>query len=135
MHTKDGWNVIEIGPRVGGYRHNLYSSSYGINHVVNDFLNRADIEPVINEQARGYTTLLKLYARKEGQLKEIIGKETVENLESFISIKQDVHVGDDVRLAKNNGDPVFEVVLFNESYDKLLQDVATIEKQLHFEVA
>jgi len=135
MQTSSGWKIIEIGPRVGGYRHNLYSSSFGINHVVNDMLVRADITPTMQTDSKGYTTLLKLYARTEGTLQSVDGKEILESLESFVSVKQDVHTGDAVKFAKNNGDPIYEVVLFNASYDVLMNDIAIIERDVIFNVA
>jgi biotin carboxylase len=134
MCVKGKWKIIEIGPRIGGYRHNLYSNSYDINHIMNDILIRADMLPVIDHTPKGFTTLLKLYAKNEGTLTAIEGQEIMEGVESFVSTKQDIKVGEQVRFAKNNGDPVYETILFNEDYIRLEEDIRRIEDSLIMEV-
>ena len=47
MRTEHGWKVIEVGPRIGGFRHNMYDLSYGIDHTANDILIRIPRKPKI----------------------------------------------------------------------------------------
>ena len=36
IRMEGGWKVIELSPRMGGFRHSLYEFSFGINHTIND---------------------------------------------------------------------------------------------------
>ena len=130
MKTPRGWKVIELGPRIGGYRHDIYNLSYGINHIVNDIRNRAGEVPEVPSDVLAHTVVFNIYARKEGVLESIDGLETVKALPSFVSVRQLLFLGDEARFAKNNGDPVFEVILSNADETQFLADIATLEREL-----
>ena len=66
MRTEDGWKVIEMGPRIGGFRHEMYDLSYGIDHSLNDILIRIPKQPILPKKVRGYTAVMQFYAQKEG---------------------------------------------------------------------
>lgn len=134
MKTPSGWKVIELGPRVGGYRHDIYNLSYGINHLVNDILNRAGEEPEIPEKLLSHTAVFNIYARQEGVLESIEGLDQIEELSSFISLAQTMQVGDTLRFAKNNGDPVLEVTLSNPNRRKLETDIHMLQQALVLQV-
>lgn len=40
LKTNQGWKLVEIGARLGGFRNYLYSQAYGIDHTKNDLLNK-----------------------------------------------------------------------------------------------
>lgn len=134
MKTPQGWKVIELGPRMGGYRHDMYNMSYGINHIANDLLIRADIQPHVPLEILGTTAVFNIYAKSEGKLISTSGKEKIERLESCVSIKKMLKDGDHLRFAKNNGDPVFEVTFFNTNLNQLEKDIQALEKNLHINV-
>lgn len=134
MRTEDGWKIIELGPRIGGYRHDLYMRSFGINHIMNDITNRGGEPVFINREAKGHAALLNIYARSEGTFQDFSGLDTVKDLASFVEANQTLQPGAQLFFAKNNGDPVFEISLFNENYDKLLEDIATVDKTLTINV-
>ena len=134
MKTKDGWKIIELGPRIGGFRHEIYSKTYGINHIMNDILNRGGEAPVVPTETLAYTAFLNIYAREEGILTSVAGTDVVKRLPSLLSMKQCAQVGEEVLFAKNNGDPVFEVFLSSESAFGLEQDIATVEQALQLNV-
>ena len=135
MKLDDAWKIIEVGPRVGGYRHELYSLSYGINHLMNDILNRAGQRPIIPKKIVSYTTILKIHAKEEGILVNTMGINEVCKLASYVSHKQAYEIGDEVMFAKNNGDPVYEFLLNNANQERLLEDIQCIEKAIHLAVA
>jgi hypothetical protein len=113
--TNGTWKIIELGPRIGGYRHDLYKLSFGINHIMNDILIRADEKPIVPKEARGYSALFNIYGRSEGTLMSVGGVDEVKKLSSFVSIKQVLAVGEKALFAKHNGDQVFDILLFNEN--------------------
>lgn len=134
MKTAHGWKVIELGPRIGGYRHDIYFESYGINHIMNDVLNRAGELKIVQNHLKKYTAVFNLYARDEGVLTEVKGLAAVANLASYVWHKQALWPGDKLRFAKNNGDPVIELLLSHASQDQFEADVAQMEALLDIQV-
>jgi len=130
MKLAQGWKVIELGSRIGGYRHDIYKLSYGINHIMNDINNRAGEVPEIPTKLLAYTAVFNIYAREEGTLTHIEGVNEVKNLASFVSMKQSLHEGQSVLFAKHNGDPVFEIILSNTNKDQFDKDVSKMQDSL-----
>jgi len=135
MRTTRGWKVIEIGPRIGGYRHEMYGLSYGMNHIMNDLLNRAGVEPEVPDTAPRHTAVFRTYAHEEGRLVAIHGTEKIEQLPSFVSMKLRYKKGDMLKFAHNTGDAAIEVTLCNDDESQLEADIHTIEQVLHIETS
>jgi biotin carboxylase len=134
MHTPNGWRVIEVGPRIGGYRPELYSLTIGLNHIANDIVNRMGITPEIPEIVLNHAAVLQMYAHEEGRLKKVHGLDKIEQLPSFVSMKQRFQEGDMLYFARNNGHPAFEVMLCHKDEAQLQKDLKTIEQVLHIEL-
>lgn len=134
MKTQAGWKIIEVGPRIGGYRHEIYGLSYGINHIVNDVLNRGGQDPVIPNSVKTHTAVLNIYAREEGILASISGLDAVKRLESLEWIKQGIEQGELAQFAKNNGDPVLHVLLSNINPQRLAADIRRFEQLIDIRV-
>lgn len=128
IKADDGWKVIELGPRIGGFRHKMYKFSYGIDHQLNDVLIRIPKKPILPKKLRGYSAAMKFFARKEGVITEIKNIKTIQELKSFKEISQRYKVGDRATFAKNGGKPIFEVILFNKDRSDLLADIRRIEQ-------
>jgi D-alanine-D-alanine ligase-like ATP-grasp enzyme len=134
MRTASGWKIIELGPRIGGYRYELYDRAYGINHIANDILNRGGEEPSIPTEVRNYVSVFDIYAHEEGILKAIHGIDVVEKLASFTYSRQNIYVGEAALFARNNGDVVYNVMLSHSDKVQLEADVEVLEKVLVLEV-
>jgi hypothetical protein len=134
MKTNKGWKIIEVGPRIGGYRHELYSLSHGMSHIVNDILNRAGQQPEIPERPKRHAAIYKTYGHEEGILASIEGLEIIQKLPSYINMKAPFKFGDEIRFAHNNGDAVIEITLCHESPGQLAKDIKTIENSLDIRV-
>lgn len=135
MRLQDGrWKIIELGPRIGGYRHDIYEHGYGINHIANDIVNRLDLPVEVPTEPLGFTAMYNIYARSEGKIKSISGLEDVSKLASTVKVNQTLNVGDRALFAKHNGDVVFEVLLFNENKAAFDSDSEKVEKQLTIEI-
>jgi hypothetical protein len=133
MRTDNGWKVIEIGPRVGGFRQALYTGSFGIDHSLNDVLNRIGKKPIIQKKQRGYTAVLKFYARQEGYLKTLKGLKKIQKLSSFQEMKRHKTLGSRCTFAKNGGKAVCDIILFNKVRSELLADIKRTEDLLKIE--
>lgn len=127
MRTPKGWKIIEVGPRIGGYRHELYALSHGMNHIANDVVNRAGLLPDIPAAPSNFAAIFKTYARQEGALQQIKGLEAVKNLPSYVAMKVPYTPGDVLKFARNNGDAVVEVTLCHQSAAQLQADIRTLE--------
>lgn len=134
MKTPHGWKIIEVGPRIGGYRHNLYSMSHGVNHILNDILNRGGRVPVIPKKIKHYTAIFKTYAREEGPLGAIQGLEIAKKLPSLTAMNIPFRKGDALKFARNNGDAPIEITLCHPSADQLQSDIETLKECIQVEV-
>lgn len=134
MKLPTGWKVIELGSRIGGYRHDLYTLGYGINHIMNDILNRANEVPEISTVVLNHAAAFNIYAHEEGMLESIEGVEGIKQLASFVSIKQSFHEGQQVLFAKHNGDRVFEVILSHDNKEQFDKDVQFMQDTLILKV-
>ncbi|MFH1189025.1 MAG: ATP-grasp domain-containing protein [bacterium] len=133
MKTSNGWKVIELGPRKGGFRHQMYSLSYNINHTMNDILIRIPEKPIIPKKIKGYTAAMKFFAKKEGKLIKLTGLKKAEELKSFYSLKISKKLGEQCRYAKHGGRSVFNIILFNPDRSKLLADIHRLEQMIKIE--
>lgn len=134
MKTSKGWRIIEVGPRVGGYRHDIYQLSYGINHIMNDILNRADEQPDVPTKLLRHTAVFNIYAPQEGILKQVHGIDAIQKLPSYVSHSQVIGLGELTLFAKNNGDPVFEITLSHPTKAQFDVDITKLEKEIGFAV-
>lgn len=130
LQTENGWKVIEVGPRMGGYRHLMYKLSYGIDTTANDIAVRTPKKLHIPKREKGHTAVLKFYAKKEGMIKNTTGIKKVRELKSFYSVNINKKVGDRAIFAKHGGKEIFRVILFNKERSKLLADIRRCEQMI-----
>lgn len=124
------WKIIEIGSRVGGFRHKMYKLSFGFSHALNDLLIRIPRKPLISKKRLGYTAVMKWFAKKEGRLVTIRGIKKAKSLESFYDIAINKQKGDICRFAKHGGISVFNITLHNKDRSKLLADIRRLEQNV-----
>lgn len=129
------WKIIELGPRIGGYRHDIYDYGFGINHIANDIVNRIGLPVAISTKPLGYTATYNIYARTEGIIQNLSGYDEVSQLPSVVRISQLLHVGDQALFAKHNGDVVFEVFLCNADKEQFESDCEKVESLLTIDIA
>jgi len=131
IKTARNWKVIEVGPRIGGFRDTLYSTSYGIQHGLNDILVRIPQKPIIPKKILGHSVAMKFFAKQEGTITKISGIKKIQTLESFHTLTINKKIGDKAIFAKNGGKSVFNIILFNKERSKLLADIRRLEKIIH----
>ena len=135
MRVDDDWKIIEVGPRLGGFRDTLHSLSCDINHTMNDIAVRIPRKPVIPKKCKGFATVIKWFSEKEGKIVEMKGVKKIEDLESFYSIKINKKIGDRAVFARNAGRSIFNLFLYNQDRSKLLADIRRVEKMVKIKVA
>ena len=135
IKTEEGWKIIEIGPRIGRFRHEMYKRSFGINHCLNDLLiHLPNRQPIVLSKAIGHTAAFTFFADQEGEITSIEGLDDVRALESFKSLKEGVKVGEQAKFSRNGGTMVIEVVLSNENYDQFSADISALESSVKIRV-
>lgn len=134
MKIDDDWKLIEIGPRVGGFRDKLHRLSCDIDHSLNDILIRLPKKPIIPKKCKGYAATMKWYAKKEGTLTKLRGMKRSQLLKSFVDISINKKIGDTCTFAKNGGKAVFTITLYNAERSKLLADIRRVEQLVEIEV-
>ncbi len=134
MRTEDGWKVIELGPRIGGFRHTMYELSHGIDHTKNDLLLHLGEKPFIPKKRQSYVAVLQFYGKKEGILSNIRGIRKIKTLQSFQNITHHIKPGGKCRYAKHGGKSVCDVILSNKKRSELLADIRRVEQMINIDV-
>jgi len=135
IHTAEGWYIIEIGPRIGRFRHEMYGLSYGLDHSLNDMLIHMGKEPLIKAEPIAFTSAFTFFAKKEGVIKEINGVDEAKNIDSYILHRDgEARVGGTAKYARNGGKLVVEFILSNKDQEKLIQDITALESMIEIVV-
>ena len=134
MKVDDEWKIVEIGPRVGGFRHKLHQLSCDIDHSLNDILIRIPRKPIIPKKCKGFAATLKWFPKEEGVIERLKGIKKIRELKSFVDITVNKKVGDRCHFSKNGGKAVFDVTLYNDERSKLLADIRRVEKLVDIQI-
>jgi len=134
MKTEKGWKVVELGPRLGGFRQTLYKLAYNIDVTACDIKIRIPKKFNITKTPIGNAVAMKFFAKKEGVIKSIVGVKKAQDLKSLYDISVNKKVGDRATFAKNGGKSVFNIIMHNKDRSKLLADVRRLEQMVKIEV-
>ena len=133
MKTEQGWKVIELGPRAGGFRDFMYRFSYGIDHYANDIAIRAGKQPKIPRKLQNHVAVFEIFAKQEGLISNITGSKKIRELQSFHHIENNKKIGDKALYAKHGGSSILNLFLFNKDRSELLADIRRMEQMLKIE--
>ncbi len=134
MKIDDEWKIIEVGARMGGFRHVLHKLSCDINHSLNDILVRVPKRTIVPKKCKGFACAMKWFAKKEGKIVELKGIKKIEGLESFHQIDVRLKVGDKALFARNGGRSVFNLFMYNADRSKLLADIRRAELLINIKI-
>ena len=123
FYTKNGWMIIELGPRAGGQRHDIYLHAYGIDHALNEMRLKAGLPVDMKHYKTGHAATVNVYPETAGTIDKIIGLSKTRELASVKYINQNLKVGNYADLSQNGGKLVIDGLLSNENYNDLLIDL------------
>lgn len=126
-NTRAGWKIIEIGPRVGRYRIEMYRETYEIEHSDNDIKIRLGLKPTISETPKAFCSVYSIYPSAEGTLERIDNFDAIRTLPSLVYIRRLVDDGVEVRHAKHGGHALGEVILAHADKSQFEQDCKWFE--------
>ncbi len=132
--TKYGWKIIELGPRAGGYRQEMYELAYGIDHAYNEYLLKIGLMPEINDKPIGYSTIVNIYADTEGIIESVDGIDEAKKNPSIAWLELRKKPGDMALFCGNGGIFVVDGVLSNKDLGKLNIDVETVRKLIKINI-
>lgn len=127
LQTADGFKVVEVAPRLGGFRHKLYWHAFGIDHALNDILVRLPKKISLPKKIKGYSAAMKFFAKEEGRLQKLKGLKKIKTLKSFVELQLKKRPGDRCYFAKNGDQSVFNLIMFNKNRSALLADIRRAE--------
>lgn len=135
--TKDGWKIIEVGPRVGRFRELMYRASYGIEHGYNDLLVHCGLAPILDERSQKFTAAYSIYPSEEGVLEEITHHQDVASYMNDIRYERldESKLRQPVAFAKNGGHALYEVVFTSENAEQFSKECEWFETYVHTRVA
>lgn len=128
FYTPQGWKIIEVGARIGGYRAALYSEAYGSDHFYNDLAIHLGQKPIMPGEPLQHAAGFNIYAEDEGIIESIMGIAESSKLESVVSIESHAESGDHARFASNGGRYVVDGILSNKDPQKLEEDMTKIRE-------
>lgn len=132
--TAQGWKIIELGARIGGYREGLYREAYGVEHHYNDLANRVGMKPKISRTPIKHARAENIFADMEGVIVAIEGLAAAQKLESTVFVEKHANVGDEALFAHRGGDLLVDAILSNEDQEQLDRDVAELRRLIKIKV-
>ncbi len=128
MRTQQGWKVIEVGARVGGFRDRLLNTAFGFHHTGNDFRIHLGKKPVIKRKRLKHVGFIKFFPKKPGRLMALHGIKKVEEMRAVIKVTQNKKVGDFCGLSRYGHPYVLGVTVAATSRSKMLGELRKVEK-------
>jgi hypothetical protein len=128
FNSPEGWKIIEVGPRIGGYREDLYREAYGVDHYYNDLAVRMGVPPEMPTKLLKHAAGLNIYADAEGRIKSIKGLEEARSLPSVVYLEAHAKPGDYALFARNGGRLIVDGILSNADPVKLEDDVSRVRE-------
>ncbi len=129
--TKSGPKVVEVGPRIGGYRTRLYQLSQNLN--LNEALvkNALGVDIIQKEISHIFTAIIELFPKNDGFFDKIANMTDVLNLKSYYyhSIKKTP--SELIGLAKNGYRATCVIIIKNSNKDQFMRDFYFVRDHVH----
>lgn len=122
IRTKQGWKIIELGPRLGRFRQTMYMQGYGIDHSRNDILIHFGKKPAIPQTFKRYCAAYSIYPVAEGVLREVTQLETLRLHPAVTFLQVNKKPGELCLYAKHGGHAIVEFAIASD--DKRQYEVA-----------
>ncbi|HEY5152589.1 MAG TPA: ATP-grasp domain-containing protein, partial [Candidatus Saccharimonadales bacterium] len=134
FRTPQGWKIIEVAARIGGYRDDLYREAYGIEHFYNDLAVRMGVKPAMPGAPTGHAAVLNIYPEDEGYIEAIEGLAQARKLPSTLYLRQHAAPGDLALFAGNGGNLIIDGILSNKDPKQLERDIAGVRKLVKIKI-
>ncbi len=126
FHQTDGWKIIELGARPGGWRQETYEVSYGIDHALNELLVKIGMEPEMPSSIKTHSATFRIHAPESGIVDSIMGIEEVRNHQYMHTLRIDIKPGDKVLPSTHGGDMLIGGLMHNTDHEQLNRDIDAV---------
>ncbi len=130
FHTANGWKVIELGPRAGGLRQDIYEQGYGIDHAYNELLIKIGLEPVISSEKTKHVNALYIFADIEGVIDGISGFDEAKAHPSVTRIDMKSKPGSFAKHSRNGGMAPVRAVVAHQNLEQLNKDSEQVRESI-----
>lgn len=128
--TNDGFKIVEIASRVGGFREEILCFAYDIKHYMNDILIHMDKTPILKTKEKQYVVFLKFWPKEPGILKSIKGYKKMCEEKFVLRAEQIKKPGDKTCPAKYGDPPACQFYLGAKTRSELLGNIRKVEKAI-----
>lgn len=132
--TAEGWKIIEVGARIGGYRNDLYREAYGIDHFFNDLCVRMGKKPKMPGELIKFAAGINIFADEEGTITSIDGVDVARKISSVVYLSEHAKPGDKALFADKGGQLIVDGILSNKDKDQLEDDISKVRKLIKIQV-
>ncbi len=126
FHTINGWKIIELGARSGGWRQEMYEVSYGINHACNELLIKIGLEPDMPTNLKTYCSSYRIHSPMKGIAESIVGVEEARIHPDMHTLNVNIREGDKVLPAHQGGGVLIEGLMHHTDHQHLDDAVARV---------
>lgn len=134
VRTKQGWKIIELGPRLGRFRHAMYLQGYGIDHALNDVKIHMGLKPYIPTKQIGYAVGYCIYPTQEGTLRAVRGLSRLRDDPHVLYLRDLAEPGTFVTFARNGGHSLADILVATTDKPTMQKLVEYIEKQVRVSI-
>lgn len=131
IYTKNGPKVIEVGPRIGGYRTRIYEISQNLNLNAALIANASNIDILHTKISHIPTAVIELFPHTEGFFDRITNLNNVLKLSSYYYHDIKRITSDRIGLAKNSYRATCVIIIKNHDHQVFMQDFDYINKNVH----
>jgi len=132
--TEDGWKIIELGPRAGGQRQDIYELGYGIDHAYNELLIKIGHEPEVKAELLKYVQTVNIYAEEEGTIMAIDGIEEMRQYPALSHLRIFAEPGTKAESSTNGGKVLADCLVTAKDYEQLERDADAVRSILRITI-
>lgn len=132
--TDNGWKIIELGPRIGRFRQNMYFYGYDIDHSYNDIKIHLGLPPTIPNILKKHVAAYSIYPNKSGRLVKLHGWNELITRSQVVMCKLFAKPDQLCYQAKNGGHALAEFIIACNNRDEYEQLVKWVEQEVYAEI-
>lgn len=134
FHQKDGWKVVELGARPGGWRQEMYGVSYGVNHTYNVLLTKIGLEPEMPKGLLTHSATFRIHTPKAGVLESIAGLDEARAHPQMDVLRSNIKLGDRVLPSTHGGGVIVEGLMHHDDHEELDRAVEAVRDTITLNV-
>ncbi len=133
-HKENGWKVVELGARPGGWRQEMYGVSYGINHAYNVLLIKVGLKPEMPERLLTHSATFRIHTPEAGILESITGLDEARKHPYMDVLRVEAKPGDKVLPSTHGGEVVVEGMMHHDNHEELNRIIKDVRSMISLNI-